>query len=106
MFFEQYSHEPYIAVLRFWAAGGASAEKANRIPEMRVQGEAALAIMNEHLRLRDFFVGERYSIADISLFAYTHVAHEGSFDLSRHPELVTWIDRVQNQAGHIPITRG
>jgi glutathione S-transferase len=105
MFFEQYSHEPYIAVLRFWAFSGSSRANAASIPEKREQGEAALVIMDEHLRRRDFFVGERYTIADISLFAYTHVAHEGGFDLSRYPAVESWIGRVCKQPGHIPITQ-
>src|SRR5262249_45194524 len=83
MVFEQYSHEPYIAVARFWwslAPGGHEAKK-DRFPEWHEKGRAALKVMDQHLATNDFFAG-RYSIADIALYAYTHVAHEGDFDLS------------------------
>jgi glutathione S-transferase len=103
MFFEQYSHEPYIAVLRSWALFGTSRESAAAIPEKRERGEAALSVMDGHLRERDFFVDDRYTIADIALFAYTHVAHEGGFDLTRHPAVMSWIDRVRERPGYISI---
>ncbi len=106
MFFEQYSHEPYIAVLRFWQHAGLLAERAQEVPEKRRRGEAALAVMEGHLAQRSFFVGERYTIADIALFAYTHVAHEGGFDLAPYPAVRAWIERVRAQPGHVPITRG
>ena len=105
MFFEQYSHEPYIAVLRSWALFGTSRESAAAIPEKRERGEAALSVMDGHLRERDFFVDDRYTIADIALFAYTHVAHEGGFDLTRHRAVMSWIDRVRERPGYISIRK-
>ncbi len=104
MFFEQYSHEPYVAVLRFWNFAGLADQRKDEIPERLERGYAALRVMEEHLAQHRFFVGERYSIADISLYAYTHVAHEGGFDLSRFPALTAWLARVRNQRGHVPIT--
>jgi glutathione S-transferase len=103
MFFEQYSHEPYIAVLRFWAFSGALERNAALVPEKRTRGEAALAVMEQHLARNDFFVASRYSIADIALFAYTHVAPEGGFDLARYPAVKGWIERVKAQPRFIPI---
>jgi glutathione S-transferase len=104
-FFEQYSHEPYIAVARFWLAySGASAERyAERLPDWHRGGYAALDAMERHLDGKSFLVGDRYSIADISLYAYTHVAHEGDFDLSQYPAIRAWLDRVAAQPGHVPI---
>jgi glutathione S-transferase len=106
MFFEQYSHEPYVAVLRFWTHAGWLAEKAAEVPARREQGYAALGVMEGHLTARSWFVGERYSIADIALYAYTHVAGEGGFELSRFPAIRSWLERVRNEPRHIPITRG
>jgi glutathione S-transferase len=106
MFFEQYSHEPYIAVLRHWQHTGRLAERAAEVAEKRQRGEAALAVMERQLAGRSFFVAERYTIADIALFAYTHVAHEGGFDLAPFPSVRAWIRRVQACPGHIPITQG
>jgi glutathione S-transferase len=103
MFFEQYSHEPYIAVLRFWHHAGLVQERAAEVPERRRRGEAALAVMEGELRRRDFFAGGRYTIADIALYAYTHVAHEGGFDLGALPAVRAWLARVRSQPGHIPI---
>ena len=106
MFFEQYSHEPYIAVLRFWFHAGMAEERRAEISEKRERGYQALGVMEEHLRKRAFFVGERYSIADIALYAYTHVADEGGFEFSRFSAVEAWLERVRSQPGHIPITRG
>lgn len=106
MFFEQYSHEPYVAVVRFWHHAGLLDAKRDQLAEKIERGYAALAVMDEHLRDRTFFVGERYSIADIALYAYTHVAHEGGFDLSRFPAVEAWLARVRAQPRHIPITQG
>lgn len=103
MFFEQYSHEPYIAVLRFWAFAGSLEANADQVPEKRRRGEDALRVMADHLTAREFMVGGRYSIADTALFAYTHVADEAGFDLSRHPAISAWIDRVKAQPGYVPI---
>ena len=106
MFFEQYSHEPFIATVRFWLHQGLSEEKAAAIAERRPRGYEALGVMERHLEARDFFVGDAYSIADIALYAYTHVAHEGGFDLSGHPAVRAWLERVRGQPRHIPITAG
>ena len=103
MFFEQYSHEPYIAVLRAWHHAGLVQERAAEVPERRRRGEAALAVMEGELRRRDFFAGGRYTIADIALYAYTHVAPEGGFDLGAYPAVRAWLARVRSQPGHIPI---
>ncbi len=104
MFFEQYSHEPFIATNRFWRHLLREPEKhADAIAANEPKGYAALGVMEQHLSEHSFFVDEQYSIADISLFAYTHVAHEGGFDLSGYPNVVAWIDRVQAQPRHIPI---
>jgi glutathione S-transferase len=104
MFFEQYSHEPYIAVVRFWHHAGLAAEKRDLIPERTEQGYRALGVMEKHLERRSFFVGDRYSVADVALYAYTHVAGEGGFDLSRFPAVGAWLERVWSQPRHIPIT--
>jgi glutathione S-transferase len=104
MSFEQYSHEPYLAVVRFWLAYSGTPELfGDRIPGRTKGGYAALDAMEAHLRDRSFFVGGAYSIADISLYAYTHVAHEGNFDLDPYPAIRAWLDRVAAQPGHVPI---
>jgi glutathione S-transferase len=104
-FFEQYSHEPNIAVARFWLAysGRPREEFDDRLPAWTKGGYAALDAMESHLEDRAFLVGERYSLADISLYAYTHVAEEGEFDLGRYPEIRAWLGRVAEQPGHVPI---
>lgn len=106
MFFEQYSHEPYIAVLRFWTHMGWLEAKAAEVPDRRARGEAALRVMEQHLARRDWFAADRYTIADIALYAYTHVAHEGGFDLGPHPAVRAWLERVRSQPGHVRITKG
>jgi glutathione S-transferase len=73
---------------------------------MRPRGYDALGVMEEHLKSREWFVGDRYSIADIALYAYTHVADEGGFDLSNYRAIRAWLERVKSQPRHIPITRG
>jgi glutathione S-transferase len=104
MFFEQYSHEPYIAVVRFWRTYSGTPEKfADEIPSRTKGGYAALDAMERHLGERGFLVGDGYSIADISLYAYTHVAHEGDFDLGPYPAIRAWLDRVATQPGHVAI---
>ena len=103
-FFEQYQHEPSIAVVRFLIAYSGEAEKhAERIREQTASGYVALDAMERHLANRTFLVGERYSVADISLYAYTHVAHEGEFDLSQYPAIRAWLERVALQPGHVTI---
>ena len=104
MCFEQYSHEPNIATVRFWLHTGLDDERRAMLPLKRRLGHDALAVMDGHLRARSFFVGERYSIADIALFAYTHVAGEGGFDLAPYAAVRAWLDRVRAQPGHVPIT--
>lgn len=105
MFFEQYSHEPYIATIRFWVAMQRSAEKnAEEIRRRMPLGYTALGVMEDHLCTHDFLVGDSYSIADIALYAYTHVAEEGGFKLARFPFLQEWITRVKQQAGYLAIT--
>jgi len=106
MFFEQYSHEPYIAVVRYWHHIGIADSRSEEVESRREQGYAALGVMEAQLARRDFFVGERYTIADIALYAYTHVAHEGGFDLTPYPATCAWLDRVRAQPRHIPITQG
>lgn len=105
LFFEQYSHEPYIATSRFWITTGKAEEYREALKQKRAGGEAALKVMEQHLSEHQFFVGERYTIADIALFAYTHVADEGGFDLSAFPAIQAWIKRVQAQPKHISITQ-
>jgi glutathione S-transferase len=105
MSFEQYSHEPYIAVVRFWLHQGLEREKAEEIDERRSRGYDALAVMERHLVEHDFFVAGRYSIADIALYAYTHVAHEGGFELGPYVAVRRWLERVAAQPRHIPITQ-
>ena len=105
MFFEQYSHEPYIAVVRFWLHSGTQDEHADEIADRRTRGYQALDVMEEHLGANPFFVGGRYTIADIALYAYTHVAGEGGFDLAPYPALRAWLGRVREQPRHVPITR-
>ncbi len=102
-FFEQYSHEPYIAVARFWAIADITPPEADREAKMR-GGTAALRAMEGHLAGREFLVGERYTIADIALYAYTHVAPEGGFELEPYPAIRAWLERVAAQPGHIAIT--
>jgi glutathione S-transferase len=106
LFFEQYSHEPYIATSRYWISIlGKAEEYREALNQKRAGGEAALKVMEKHLTEHQYFVGERYTIADIALFAYTHVADEGGFDLSGFPAIQAWIKRVQAQPKHISITQ-
>lgn len=104
LFFEQYSHEPNIATPRFWLAiKGLEKTPFNLelLAQKQAAGNQALAVMETHLQSRHFFVGERYSIADIALYAYTHEAPEGGFDLSLYPAVVAWLGRVRRQTGHV-----
>jgi glutathione S-transferase len=103
MFFEQYSHEPFIAVARFWAHAGITPSQSE-LGAKQSGGIAALRALEGHLKNRAFLVGERYSIADISLYAYTHVADEGGFELEPYPAIRSWLDRVAAQSGHVQIT--
>ena len=103
--FEQYSHEPNIATLRFWTHAGFLAQRAALVPGKREAGVAALGVMEGHLARHGFFVAERYTIADVALYAYTHVAEEGGFALAPYPGIRAWLARVASQPGHIPITQ-
>ncbi|MHB1538927.1 MAG: glutathione S-transferase family protein [Solirubrobacteraceae bacterium] len=104
LFFEQYSHEPYIAVLRYWLTIARSAPSQSELDAKRAGGYAALAAMERQLGATPFLVGEAYTIADVGLYAYTHVANEAGLDLSRHPAVVGWLERVAAQPAHVPIT--
>jgi glutathione S-transferase len=108
LFFEQYSHEPYIASVRYLVIHRDVKDPRRSIIDslMRPRGYDALGVMEGHLKSREWFVGDCYSIADIALYAYTHVADEGGFDLSNYPATRAWIERVKSQPRHIPITRG
>jgi glutathione S-transferase len=103
LFFEQYSHEPYIAVARFWRIAGVEPQQAELEAKLR-GGTAALEALEGHLDQRAFLVAERYTIADIALYAYTHVAPEGGFALEPYPAIRAWLPRVAAQPGHVPIT--
>jgi glutathione S-transferase len=104
--FEQYSHEPNIATVRFWYHTELTDQRRKMLPAKRAHGEAALAVMDGHLRARRFFVGDSYSVADIALYAYTHVADEGGFDLGPFPAVRAWLERVREQPRHVTITQG
>lgn len=105
MFFEQYSHEPNIATLRFWlrfvGEGNLSDFQRGQIAAKRVAGEAALALMDEHLATRDWFVGDDASLADIALYAYTHVCEAGGFRLRDYRAVCAWLDRVAALPGYV-----
>jgi len=103
LMFEQYSHEPYIAVARFWALFGVVPSDEQRAEKI-LWGNRALAALDGHLNERRFLVADRYSIADIALYAYTHLAHDGGFDLAVYPAIGPWLERVAAQPGHILIT--
>jgi glutathione S-transferase len=106
MFFEQYSHEPYIAVARFWLAFKPQAEletKRHLVPEWHAKGNAALGVMEQHLSRHDWFAAGRYSIADVALYGYTHCAGDGGFDLAAYPAVSAWLKRVADEPGHIPL---
>jgi len=104
MFFEQYKHEPGIAVVRFWVSISDDPPPPAEIEARRASGHAALKAMERHLGDREHFVGERFTIADIALYAYTHVAPEGGFDLEPYPAVRAWLDRVAAQPGMVPIS--
>ena len=106
MFFEQYSHEPYIAVARHWIQHvGMTDEQRAQLPAKQEGGRAALAVMEGHLGGADWFGGQAMTIADIALFAYTHVAGEGGFDLDACPAVRAWLKRVAAEPGHVPMNR-
>ena len=105
MFFEQYNHEPNVATLRFWlrfvGQGKLSETQQAQIPAKRAAGDAALRLMDEHLANRDWFVGTGATLADIALFAYTHVCEQGSFALDDYPAIRAWLVRMQAQPGFV-----
>ena len=106
MFFEQYSHEPYVAVARFWLHYKTKEElepKKHLVPQWHANGNAALGVMETHLKTHDWFAGNQYSIADIALYGYTHCADEGGFDLNAFPAVSRWLKRVAEQPGHITL---
>jgi glutathione S-transferase len=103
MFFEQYSHEPYVAVARFvarWLPPGHP--RHDELPRLRERGHQALAVMDQHLRDHDWFTGDRYGIADIALYAYTHESHVGGIARDGYPALRAWLARVEAQPGFVP----
>ena len=105
MLFEQYSHEPYVAVARYIMRHLADNHpRRAELPERRKQGLAAFSVMETHLQSRRFFVDETYSVADIALYAYSHVADQGGFDLAKFPAVQHWLERVASQPNYIAIT--
>jgi glutathione S-transferase len=107
MFFEQYSHEPYIAVARFIMRFlGSPPEREAELNGKRRAGYRALEVMERELANHDFIANDAYSIADIALYAYTHVADEGGFDLSGYSAINAWLQRVAEQEGHVPMSDG
>jgi glutathione S-transferase len=104
LFFEQYSHEPFVATPRYIVKHlPPNHARRAELPERLAKGRAALAVMDEHLESRGFFVAERYTIADVALYAYTHVAHEGGHDLAPYPNVRAWLARVAAQPGNVEI---
>ncbi|MCY1273190.1 Disulfide-bond oxidoreductase YfcG [compost metagenome] len=101
-FFEQYSHEPYVAVARFIQLyQGMPEDRLEEYKVCQVRGNKALKVMEKQLQRTPYLVGDQYSIADIALYAYTHVAHEGGFDLSGYPAILAWLDRVASHPRHV-----
>ena len=107
MFWEQYSHEPNVASLRFWleyiGEEGLNETQRMLLPAKREAGEAALALMDRHLAQRDWLVGDSPCLADLILYPYTHVAAGGGFDLGRYPAVVAWLGRVAAHPRHVPM---
>jgi glutathione S-transferase len=104
MFFEQYSHEPYIAVARFILRYlPADHPRRAELPRLAERGHHALAVMEQHLAKEPYFAAGRYSVADIALYAYTHCAADGGFDLGRYPAVRAWLQRVRSQPKHVPL---
>ena len=107
LFWEQYNHEPNVATLRFWFGwiGEANFSEFQRaaLPLKRAAGLEALQLMDDHLSRHRFLVGDRFGIADIALYAYTHTCEEGGYRLADYPAVTAWLDRVEAQPGHIPL---
>ncbi len=107
LFFEQYSHEPFIAVARFIRHFlPEDSPRHAELPRLERGGNAALSVLEQRLVDHPFLVADRYTIADIGLYAYTHVADEGGFDLGGYPAVRAWLQRVAAQPAHVPITHG
>ncbi|MDJ0510695.1 MAG: glutathione S-transferase family protein [Crocosphaera sp.] len=105
LFFEQYSHEPNIATSRYWISIlGKEKEYKQALEQKQILGYAALNVMENNLKKQDFFVGKTYTIADIGLYAYTHVAEEGGFNLSNFPAIQSWLKRIESQPRYIKLT--
>lgn len=106
LFFEQYSHEPAIAVARYWLhlKPGGRAQMAHRIDEWQVKGHKALGVMEARLATHDFLAGADFSIADIALYAYTHVAEDADYDLGAYPALRAWLRRVAERPRHVDLS--
>ena len=104
MFFEQYSHEPYVAVARF-ICGWTPLDSPRRadLPKLRERGHQALAVMEKHLVSNAWFSSTGYGIADIALFGYTHCAEEGGIELAAYPAILGWLDRIEGQPGFVPM---
>jgi glutathione S-transferase len=103
MFFEQNGHEPFLAVVRNWYRSGIIEAKRAELPSRMERGREALGVMDKHLAGHAFFVREAYTIADIALYAYTHCAADGGFDLDPYPAVRAWLERVRSQPGHVPL---
>ena len=104
MFFEQYSHEPCIAVARaILRYAPPDSPRRAELARLRERGDKALGVMEQRLQASDYFAGAKYSIADIALYAYTHCAADGGFDLARYPAVLAWLARVKAQPGHVPL---
>jgi glutathione S-transferase len=106
MCFEQYHLEPNVGSARFWLGvlRKTRTELGEKLVEKKKLGYAALDVLEDGLRDRKFLVADRYSLADVALFAYTHIAHEGGFDLAPYPNIRAWCDRVMSQKGWVAIT--
>jgi glutathione S-transferase len=104
MFFEQYSHEPYVAVARsILRYQPPDSPRRAELPRLHERGKQALAVMEQHLQREPFFAAGRYSIADIALYAYTHCAADGGFELKEFPAVAAWLERVRAQPRHVPM---
>ena len=105
MFWEQYNHEPSIATLRFWmryvGLDALTAAQRMQIKNKREAGHAALNLMDDHLEKHRFLAADRFTVADICLFAYTHVADEADFDLEAYPAIIAWMERIMKMSGHV-----
>ena len=106
MFFEQFSHEPHLASSRYWISILKAEDKyKEQLKDKKKLGYAALDVMEQHLEKNDYFVANQYSIADIALYAYTHVAEEGRFDLSKYKRIKKWFKRIENQNRYIALQK-